>query len=610
MFRAAVFLSTILAVLVGGCPSPTDGQGDSQRGEPGAEGPTTGGELLKGPGFSLALPNGLTLRETDSPHPGVTYWRYYLEDGGARAITVQVITGVGGVPALEEVDQRITGAVTTASGDFLLVGRLATQGGFSFETQAAVGVLSDGSTLVVQVAAPVITGADELIAVSVFASISLEQTDGYALQDRWAALSPQVLAHVGDDVIVLSDGGVWSLYSDNTFTEASELDSWNVNDGVVAQVLSDPGEAEAGALLHVGHWTPVEMYKVGTATELSIEAVGRESIDLSDGTSWIVGTTIAQSVKDGDLVFLFRHGDRVSFVFAKSGRSLTDPARVVHDDNFRLVLPSGANTSVDDFAAPAGTLVSQVFLDAAGVIYGVFVVPPTSATSTVAFENFQSRVIGSVQTASNDFLLVFRFEIDEAEALGALGELADGTGLWIYVVADQIDGNVELKGDSIFRSVSLIGTNGNALKETLQGEADKVLVKGDTGIVVLSDYSAWTLKLTPTPNDIAEFGRLHTGDSVFLQTYRLETSLNEIAEIVGAERWAPIEVKSIGFAIRTTIAAITAPNQLRLSDGSTWTFGATVPPGWNPGDEVMRVASSILAESLILTKTGQTLDFY
>ncbi|MCH8807262.1 MAG: hypothetical protein IH986_14420 [Planctomycetes bacterium] len=497
-------------------PADTGNSTQSTQPAPGQDAPTQGGELLEGPGFSLTLPSGLVLKEQDSPHPGVTFWRYYEDTLTLRGIAVGVNKPSGaGVTNLEEVSLRIKGAAQSATGDFLLVSRIAASGFFGVESEAAVGLLADGNVLVVQVASLDLSGVDELVASSLFTSIDLKDTDGQPLEQRWRETSTTLIAKTSDGLLVLSDLSVWSLFSDKTSAEIAEAASWNAGDSVFSQILSTDSGAELGELVHVGHWRPVEVFKVGVAVDSSITEIENGSVALSDGTDWIVGKSTASGWKVGDQVLRLKDGGVLSLIHASTGRVVTNPAQTIVGEGFSVNLPQRFLEEIDDLAPPAGAVFWKAFHDPmADVFYAVAVAAPDASGRSAPIEQLTFRIRGSVTTTSADFLVLARlagagFEGFEADVL--IGLLADGRFLYVYLLADRIGPAEELSGFTLFTSVNLFDTDGRALEEEIAEDAEPVLVRGSNGMLVLDDLSVWTLTFSPDPSDRQEFNRWKGG---------------------------------------------------------------------------------------------------
>jgi len=602
---------TLLLVVVGGCPQdPTQsGLGVPDSGQP------SGDQLLEGPGFSLSVPSGFSLMEDTTSHPGTLFWRYYEDALGARVIAVQVLKpSPGGVTSLEDVSLRVKGATVTATRDFLLLSRIET-GSFPLESEGAIGVLANGNILVVQIASLDIAGLEELIGLTLFTSINLEGTDGRELEERWRDGAPRLLAAADNDMIVLSDLSSWSLYADKTSEEVAEVETWSLGDAVFGQIVSSSGGVERAELVHVGNWRPVEVYRVGVATDATIAAIQEDAVSLSDETGWVVGVELASQWELGDQIL--RVPDLAAFwlIHAPTGRALLNPARVLMGPGFVLVLPNRALEEVEDLAAPAGTLFWKCFYDASeDVIYAASVSPPDdSGAGVTVIEEFSVRIRASVQSRSGDFLLLVRLSaggFEGFEADMAIGSLADGDLLYVYLLAERIGATEELVGINLFTSVDLVASNGRQLETDIAGASPGLRVKASNGMLILDDRSVWSLPTSASPEENQEVESWAIGAKLFNQSYRDDFEFEDTYELVHVGNWVPVEVDYNGQATQLTIAEILEGDTLRLSDGSLYDFIVSVPTSWDVGDTVFRVRGLILSEWLIHEGTGLAIEFF
>lgn len=607
------------ALLLGGCPQDAANLGgsDSAQTAPGVDAPTQGGELLEGPGFSLAMPPGFTLKQQDTPHPGLTYWRYYEDTLGLRGITVGVNKpAAAGPTTLEEVSLRVKGATQSSTGDFLLVARIAASSYFGFESEGAVGLLADGNVLVVQIASFNISGVDELIATGLFTSIDLKDTDGRPLEQRWRETAPTLVARTADGLSVLSDLSTWSLYSDKTSAEVAEVASWNAGDPVFPQILSNDQGVDRGELVHVGHWRPVEVFKVGVAIDATIAQIQGGTVGLSDGSAWIAGTQNTSGWNVGDRLFRVQNGPALTLIHATTSRVVTNPAQALIGPGFQVNLPQRSLEEITDLAPPVGATYWKAFYDSTNdLFYAVAVATPDAAGGSIPIDELSIRIRGGVTTASGDFLLLARLAtggFDGFEADVSIGLLADGRLLYVYLLAERIGAAEELTGASLFTSVNLFDTDGRAIEQEAAEDAQPVIVRASNGMLVLEDLSVWTLPFAPPAAQTQEFNRFAAGDRLLLQTYREEFAFEDTNELVHVGRWVSVEVELESIAIDTTIAAIVDVDTIRLSDGSQWNFTGSVPAGWNVGDRVLRVPGefSFSSEWLILVETGTAIEFF
>lgn len=614
---SAVLLAS--ALLPGGCPQDAANLGGSgsARTAPGQDGPTQLGELLEGPGFSLTVPPGFMLMQQDTSHPGLTYWRYYEDTLGLYAIAVGVHKpNAAGSTTLEGVSLRVKGATQSSAGDFLLLMHIATSSYFAFESEGAVGLLADGNGLVVQVASLSTSGVDELIATGLFTSIDLKDTDGRLLEQRWRETSPTVVGRTADGLVILSDLSAWSLYSDKTSAEVAEVASWKAGDPVFPQVLSNDQGVERGELLHIGHWRPVEVFKVGVAIDATITELQDGLVGLSDGSAWIVGTQNTSGWKVGDRLFRVQNGPVLTLIHATTSRAVTNPAQALIGPGFQVNLPQGSLEEITDSAPPVGATYWKAFYDSTNdLVYVVSVTDLDAVGASVPIDELSIRIRGAVTTSSGDFLLLARLAnsaFDGFDVDAAIGLLADGRLLYVYLLADRIGASEELAGVTLFTSVNLFDTDGRALEQMIAEAAQDVVVRASNGMLVLADLSVWTLALSAPATQTQEFNRFAAGDRLVLQTFREDFAFEDTYELVHVGRWIPVEVEWEAVAIDTTIAAIVDVDTIRLSDGSLWNFTGRVPAGWNPGERVLRVPGefSFSSEWLILVKTGKAIEFF
>lgn len=284
-------------------PSPPASPGEPSP-EPPAPPGGTDAHLVVGPGFTLTIPPGFELIQDSSPHPAYSFWHAYAGVWSDTTIGVGVLSASpGATSSYEDYTLRVKGAVMTGSGDFLLIVRAMTDRFFGQEVEGALGMLADGSGLVVLLGSPTFTGDDELTAQALFSSIDLEDTDGLELEDAWRETAPRVRIMTDNDLVMLDDTSVWVLPESADYDDQAELRSWNVGDAVfpqrVTEFLLDHDE-----LVHVGHWRPVTMEYLGFADGATIVAVvDATTIQLSDGSLWGFTWSVPAGWEVGDTVF-------------------------------------------------------------------------------------------------------------------------------------------------------------------------------------------------------------------------------------------------------------------------------------------------------------------
>lgn len=627
-----VMIVGVVAVSLGGCPESVDvsvdipdlstdqGSNSSQTAPgpgqiaPGQNGPTVGGELLGDGRFVVTLPAGLQLTQQDSPDPSVSYWRLYEDPSGTLAIAIKVFDETNfAVSNLENVTIRLKGALRSNTGDFLLIRRLIAESFFGFESEAAIGLLADGSILLVEVGSPAINGVDELFANIVFSSIDLAETDGSELEQRWSESAPSLLAKTDDDIIVLSDKNVWALYSNKSTEEDLEVDSWSIGDPIFSQVVSTNGGVEGGELFQIGSWRPVDVFKLGTATDSTITAIDNDQVTLDDGTRWVVGTTNASTWQVGDQIIIFSDLDIVLLIHSITGNTLVNPSRVIAEDGFSVTLPARSIEETDGISPPAGAEFWKTFYDPVDDIsYAVAVFSDTVASTSIPTQQSSARLLGGITTSSSDFLLLARFEsggiFDGFEADYAIGQLADGRYLVVYMLANFIGTDEELAGFTLFGRIDLVGTDGTSLEAEIAADSPAVIANADNGMLVLDDLSVWSLNISPTLEETREFESWQVGDRVTLQTYT-EFSF-EKTELLHVGNWFPVQVGSENDATDLTITQVVDAETIRTSDGALWGFSPAIPAGWDVGDQVLRVDNDFFGSWLIHPETSGAIEFF
>lgn len=297
--RRALLAVLGIGLLLGGCTPPAANiQNDG---------------ALAGPGFTVQIPNTFTTplaADEWNPPSSASFAKGFWNDDKSRVIIVGVLSpssfSTSTSPLLTN-NFHISGAMVTQSGDFLLTVHMVNSSGEG-ETFGAYGLLADGSLLSVEIDGPEMTPADGLLTLSLFGSVDLLDTDGWAFEslNRPAMEAATLRVKATDGTLILSDKSAWGMRYDALPNDYSEIARWVVGDKIISQTYRDSRYAfqDTHDLVHVGHWVPVEVDYFGQALEMTItQIVDQYTLAFSDGTTGDVLYGVPADWRVGDTVF-------------------------------------------------------------------------------------------------------------------------------------------------------------------------------------------------------------------------------------------------------------------------------------------------------------------
>jgi hypothetical protein len=269
--------------------------------------------ILHGPGFTLQIPSTFATPLADgewSPPSFASFAKGFWNDDQSRVIIAGVVTpsffSTSTTPQQTN-NFHISGAMMTQSGDFLLTIHMVNTNGEG-ETLGAYGLLADGNLLSVEIDGPEMTPADQTLALSLFSSVDLQNTDGWAFEtlNRPAMEAATLRVKASDNTLILSDKSAWGMRYDALPNDYQEVAQWAIGDKLISQTYRDNRYAfeDTHDLVHVGRWVPVKVEYYGQASEVTItQIVDYDTLAFSDGTTGDLFYGVPADWKAGDTVF-------------------------------------------------------------------------------------------------------------------------------------------------------------------------------------------------------------------------------------------------------------------------------------------------------------------
>lgn len=279
-------------------------------------------------------------------------------------------------------------------------------------------------------------------------------------------------------------------------------------------------------------------------------------------------------------------------------RRTADTSTTLEGPGFTLTIPPDFELVFDDTSDPQYTY-WRWYKDTYGdmtIAVGVLV-PPSGPAFLPGSPS--SHVVGAMQTAAGDFLLLRRSTTTgpfAEETESALGALSNRTPLVLAVSDPQFSSTTVAVARALFASVDLIGTDGYDLRQYIIDSNPHIVANASNGMIILDDESTWQLPFSATATQTRQVLAWDTGAALWPQT--VEDFFGTHEELVHLGTWLPIEFEYLGQAAEFTIATLDSP-ELGLSDGKTKKLTEAVPTSWQVGDAVFLAVDDLFDEWII-----------
>ena len=232
-----------------------------------------------------------------------------------------------------------------------------------------------------------------------------------------------------------------------------------------------------------------------------------------------------------------------------SGDTTTPQATTLTGSGFSVVIPAGY-TLDPTFASLVSTSSLKAYIGQDKLI--VVSTQTPAAGGPYNFNCSELHIQDGRSTDSGDSLLVAKVSVypSDAAKLVAYGLLANGDLLAVEICPGRaLTAEDQTFGTTVFASIKLDNTDGQALQQKLQAQAPKMLLRTGENLIILDDLSAWALDPSASDEATTEMQSWTSGTAVHTQTAGDEFELMRVG------KWLAVPVRSLQSATSTRIAS-------------------------------------------------------